>query len=179
MNRRTLIRRSLRFHWRTHLGVVLGAAIGSAALIGALVVGDSVKHTLKYQAILRLPGISVALDSGDRFFTNDLLRRMIKIGAEQATTSPQDGTVAWGNGFTEADSRTGLHLVASVSRVDGTARAQRINLYSLDPLGMELIRSGDRLMPGMQPPPFPSKGVGLNRALAQKLNAQEIGRAHV
>ena len=31
-----LILRSLRFHWRAHLGVVLGAAVGSAALIGAV-----------------------------------------------------------------------------------------------------------------------------------------------
>ena len=35
----TLIRRSLRFHWRSHLGVVIGAVIRSAALIGALIVG--------------------------------------------------------------------------------------------------------------------------------------------
>ena len=41
MTVRTLIQRSLRFHWRAHLGVVLGAAIGSAALIGALIVGVS------------------------------------------------------------------------------------------------------------------------------------------
>lgn len=45
MTLRTLIVRSLRHHWRTHLGVGLGAAMGSAALIGALVVGDSVKGT--------------------------------------------------------------------------------------------------------------------------------------
>jgi len=31
MTLRTLIRRSLRHHWRAHLGVTLGAAIGSAA----------------------------------------------------------------------------------------------------------------------------------------------------
>ena len=36
MTRRTLIFRSLRFHWRSHVGVLLGAAVGSAALIGAL-----------------------------------------------------------------------------------------------------------------------------------------------
>ena len=83
MKFRTLIRRSLRFHWRSHLGVVLGAAIGSAALIGALVVGDSVKHTLRYQAVRRLPGVSIALDSGDRFFSADLLQRMVKIGQLQ------------------------------------------------------------------------------------------------
>ena len=43
MTLQTLIARSLRFHWRGHLGVLLGAAVGSAALIGALVVGDSVR----------------------------------------------------------------------------------------------------------------------------------------
>ena len=47
MTFRTLIRRSLRFHWRAHVGVVLGAAVGSAALIGALVVGDSVRERQK------------------------------------------------------------------------------------------------------------------------------------
>ena len=36
----TLLRRSLRYRARAHLGVVLGAAVGSAALIGALVVGE-------------------------------------------------------------------------------------------------------------------------------------------
>ena len=95
MTFRTLIRRNLQFHWRSHLGVVLGAAVGSAALIGALVVGDSVKHTLRYQAVRRLPGTSVALDSGDRLFGGDLLKRMIRLGAEQAQQAPsQDQLLA-------------------------------------------------------------------------------------
>jgi len=50
----TLIRRSLRFHARSHVGVVLGATIGSAALIGALVVGDSVRESLREKALQRL-----------------------------------------------------------------------------------------------------------------------------
>src|SRR5947207_868419 len=54
MTLRTLIRRSLRFHWRAHLGVVLGAAIGSAVLVGALVVGDSVRESLRERALQRL-----------------------------------------------------------------------------------------------------------------------------
>ena len=38
MTLRTLILRSLRFHARSHLGVLLGATLGSAILIGALLV---------------------------------------------------------------------------------------------------------------------------------------------
>jgi ABC-type antimicrobial peptide transport system permease subunit len=72
MTPQTLIRRSLRFHWRSHLGVVLGAAIGSAAFIGALVVGDSVKGSLIKQAFQRTTGVEFMLDSKDRFFRSDL-----------------------------------------------------------------------------------------------------------
>jgi putative ABC transport system permease protein len=68
MKFRTLIRRSLRFHWRSHLGVVLGAAIGSAALIGALVVGDSVKGSLRERNLERLGHGAWLLFSADRFF---------------------------------------------------------------------------------------------------------------
>src|SRR5688572_9535947 len=76
MTFRTLIRRSLRFHWRSHLGVVLGAAIGSAALIGALEVGDSVKGSLRERALERLGWMSFALGSGDRLVTEDLRRKL-------------------------------------------------------------------------------------------------------
>src|SRR5215510_3809485 len=75
MTFRTVIRRSLRFHARSHLGVVLGAIIGSAALIGALVVGDSVRETLRRRALSRLGEIHFALNSGDRFFSSQLLER--------------------------------------------------------------------------------------------------------
>ena len=69
MTLRTLIARSLRFHWRSHLGVVLGAAIGSAALIGALIVGDSVRESLRERALERLGWVSAAMEAQDRTFT--------------------------------------------------------------------------------------------------------------
>jgi hypothetical protein len=56
-----LIVRSLTFHIRSHLGVILGAIIGSAALIGALVVGDSVRGSLHDLALARLGNVTVAL----------------------------------------------------------------------------------------------------------------------
>src|SRR5258708_19643683 len=65
----TLIRRSLRFHARSHFGVVLGAAIASATLIGALVVGDSGKETLRQRAFQRLAGAWYSLAPGDRFLS--------------------------------------------------------------------------------------------------------------
>ena len=51
---RTLVLRSLTFHWRTNLAVVLGVAAATAVLAGALVVGDSVRGSLRDIALGRL-----------------------------------------------------------------------------------------------------------------------------
>ena len=68
MTRFTLVRRSLRFYWRTHLGVLLGTALAVAILTGALAVGDSVRHTLEQLARARLGRTTQALVSPEGFF---------------------------------------------------------------------------------------------------------------
>ena len=64
----TLIRRSLLFYWRTHLGVLAGVMLSSAILTGALVVGDSVRFTLGQLALARLGHVTQALTSPEHFF---------------------------------------------------------------------------------------------------------------
>src|SRR3954471_6725828 len=68
----TLSRRSLTYHARSHVGAILGAAVAAAVLIGALVVGDSVRESLRAMALARLGKIDLALASNDRFFTTNL-----------------------------------------------------------------------------------------------------------
>src|SRR5713226_1461317 len=68
----TLAARSLRFYWRAHLGVLLGAALGTAILVGALGVGDSVRYSLRSLALARLGGIHLALSGQNRFFRASL-----------------------------------------------------------------------------------------------------------
>ena len=53
MNLRTFCWQSLWFHRRSHLGVVLGAAVATTVLVGALVVGDSVRWSLRRMALAR------------------------------------------------------------------------------------------------------------------------------
>ena len=67
MTRFALARRSLCFYWRTHLGVILGTALATLVLTGALFVGDSVKATLRQQAEARIGNIQDGLVSGERF----------------------------------------------------------------------------------------------------------------
>ncbi len=64
----TLILRSLRFYWRTNLGVLAGVAVAGAILTGALAVGDSVRASLRRAALLRLGTTQSSLVSQDRFF---------------------------------------------------------------------------------------------------------------
>jgi putative ABC transport system permease protein len=68
MNSLRLIRASLNYYWRTHLGVLLGAAAGAAVLVGALAVGDCVRYSLEALAIRRLGNVELAMASNDRFF---------------------------------------------------------------------------------------------------------------
>lgn len=72
MTARTLIAQSLRFHWRAHLGVLLGAMTGTAILVGALAVGDSLRSSLRDMALARLGKIELALNSQGRFFREEL-----------------------------------------------------------------------------------------------------------
>src|SRR3954466_6598252 len=64
----SLLLRSLRHYWRTHLGVLLGTALGAMVLVGALMVGDSVKATLRRQAEQRVGKVESAVVGGERFF---------------------------------------------------------------------------------------------------------------
>lgn len=55
-----LIIRNLAYHWRGNLAVLLGVAVGSAVLTGALLVGDSLRGSLRERAERQLGGIDHA-----------------------------------------------------------------------------------------------------------------------
>lgn len=72
MNFSDLLRRNLRHHWRTQIGVLLGTAVATAVLTGALLVGDSVRQSLEDAAVARVGGADVVLAPRGRFFRTDL-----------------------------------------------------------------------------------------------------------
>lgn len=65
------MRRSLSYFWRIQLAVLLGAAVATAVLTGALLVGDSVRGSLRNLTLDRLGQIDYALVS-ERFFREEL-----------------------------------------------------------------------------------------------------------
>src|SRR4051812_513223 len=66
-----VITSSLRFHWRINAAVALGVAAATAVLCGALIVGDSVRGSLRHLTLDRLGRISELL-LVDRFFREEL-----------------------------------------------------------------------------------------------------------
>ena len=60
-----LIAAGLRHHWRTHLAVALGVAACTAVLTGALLVGDSVRGSLRHLGLDRLGAIEVQIAHHD------------------------------------------------------------------------------------------------------------------
>ena len=65
------MRRSLIYYWRVHLGLLLGTAVATTALTGALLVGDSMRGSLRDLALERLGQIDYAL-LAEHFFRSDL-----------------------------------------------------------------------------------------------------------
>jgi putative ABC transport system permease protein len=72
MKTSTLLRRNLIYYWRTNAAVVCGVAIAVAVLAGALLVGDSVRASLRELVLQRL-GRTAYVVSASSFFREDLV----------------------------------------------------------------------------------------------------------
>ncbi len=138
----TLILRSLRHHAREHFGVLLGATVGSAVLIGALLVGDSVRGSLRDMALKRLGPIDTALTSGDRLFRADL------------ATDPRLAAAPV------------LALPGTANSSDGTHRANRVHIYGVAETFWKLAH------PIPSATETETNGVILNQPLAEQLAAK-------
>jgi ABC-type antimicrobial peptide transport system permease subunit len=67
----TLLARNLAWYWRTNLAVLLGVAVAGGVLGGAILVGESVRVTLRNLVIERL-GDTDSIVTGNAFFREDL-----------------------------------------------------------------------------------------------------------
>src|SRR5216117_2159190 len=73
MQSRQLVLRGLTYYWRTNVAVVLGVATAVAVLAGALLVGDSVRGSLRDLVLQRLGRADLAILSSG-FFREALAR---------------------------------------------------------------------------------------------------------
>lgn len=143
--------RSLQHYGRSHLWTVLGIAAATAALTGSLIVGESVRGSLRSLALERLCGFEHALQ-GQRF-----------VGQERAA-SLQESLAA--SRVTQAD---GPLRVLPLIRLDGTAANPQTKTRAGQ---VTIIGSGDDspLVPDLAP-----NAVILNQPLARELAVEPGG----
>ncbi|MFO1461565.1 MAG: ABC transporter permease, partial [Verrucomicrobiota bacterium] len=130
MTLRDLARRSRRHFWRSHLGLLAGTSVAAAVLVGALVVGDSVRGTLQARVRERLGfGIVSAMDLRDRFVTTNLPARMSSKFPAPGVSSLRTGDILRYDNTPVGE----LVLPATATRQDGASRANQVRLHGVTP----------------------------------------------
>jgi putative ABC transport system permease protein len=138
-----LAKKSLGFYWRTNLGVLLAIVVSTAVLVGALIVGDSVRYSLRRMVWARLGTTQLALVPQGRFFRAELADDL---------QSELNTTVA-----------PVLQLRGMITDSNSEKRANRIEVLGIDHRFYKV---------GSAPNPFGdnwSEGIILNESLAAKL----------
>ncbi len=116
MRRSTLIQNNLRHYWRTNLAVILGVATAVAVLAGALLVGDSVRASLRDLALARL-GNTDFIITASGFFREQLAGDL----------QSDDQFAANFNGACPI-----IALEGVVTRDENNARAGGVQVYGVD-----------------------------------------------
>lgn len=146
--------RTLMHHWRMHLAVVAGAAVATAVLTGALLVGDSVRGSLRALTLERLGEVDQAL-AGQRFFRPEL--------ADQLAAAPEVQST-----FDKV--APAILLRGSVQHVGSRSRASEVSLSGVGERFLDLFGSVDlaatlQATDGIFPP------AAINQSLADALGA--------
>ena len=142
--------RSLTHFWRINLAVALGIAVATAVLTGALIVGDSVRGSLKDLSLSRLGKIDHALVS-ERFFRARLA---------------SDLKNALDDRF--ADVVPAISLSGTAIHANARTRASRVQIQGIDHRFASLF---DHPLPELErEATFPP--VVINASLQRELNAQ-------
>ncbi len=110
-----LLIRNLLFYWRTNLAVIAGVATSVSVLSGALLVGQSVRASLRDLLFQRI-GATEFVVAADRFFRSDLSSAFAPAGTA-------DGTVA---------SCPIIFVQGVVTREATGERATKVNLVGVD-----------------------------------------------
>ena len=142
----TLLRRNLFHYWRTNLAVILGVSAATAVIGGALVVGDSVRASLRQMSLDRLGRVDHAIH-GPRFFRELLVEELQHSLGGQSSAAPalaMRGTLAFSD------------------KQGQTARAGQINVYGMDRRLWQLLGESGETAPA-------ADTVILNRRVAEQL----------
>ncbi|MBC8005664.1 MAG: hypothetical protein H7X84_09310, partial [Verrucomicrobia bacterium] len=92
-----LILKSIWFYRKLNFTIVLGIALSTAIIVGALIIGDSVKYSLQQISVQRLGNTSHVVTAGERLFRQQLAKEMTE------KTGIQTSALLRANGFAVID----------------------------------------------------------------------------
>src|SRR5687768_13483597 len=151
---------SLWHHRRVHAAVALGVAAATAVLTGALLVGDSVRGSLRHLTLDRLGRIDEVLIA-DHFFRSALASELATEAAFKQHYDKAVPAIVFPSASVQISTATGKRLAAGVQ------------VLGIEPSFWELDATGFR------PKKSPAGGeIVINASLAEELNAK-IGDALV
>src|SRR5437764_8156591 len=105
-----LVVAGLRHHWRINLSVALGVAAATAVLTGALVIGDSVRGSLRHLVLNRLGKIDELLVL-DRFFREEMAAEI----AEKRPEAHIEPAILFPAATVETQSASGKRVASGVT----------------------------------------------------------------
>ena len=146
-----LILTSVRYHWRTNVAVAAGVAAAAAVLTGALLVGDSMRGSLRHLTLDRLGRVDSVLVV-DRFFRTAL--------ADELAAAPE-----FDRHFDRAVAA--ILLTASLENADPKIdrRANQVNVIGCGPAFWQLGSGGPQR-------PIGPREIVLNRPTADRLGVE-------
>ena len=138
-----LLLRNLLFHWRGNTAVLLGVVVGAAVLTGALLVGDSLRGSLRDLALRRLGWVDQTLVA-PRFFRQEIADDLSRAGSAERVAPAM--------------------LLQATARRKGEVRGVR---------GLTVLGVDERFWDGFHERRRPEKGAWLTRTAADALKIGE------
>ncbi|MCR9201797.1 MAG: FtsX-like permease family protein [Planctomycetaceae bacterium] len=161
----TYVWRGIWHYRKLNLVVLCAVAISTTVIAGSLIVGDSIRHSLRTMTEQRLGRITHVLHS-PRFvterLTEDVAARLADERAEERAAPSKDGAA-------ELSLAPAILLPSSIERVadgDSLRRAGSVSLTGLTDAGWQMLENGGLSAPG-------EREVILGWKTAQELNANQ------
>ena len=154
----TIAIRSLLYYWRSNFTLALGVAAATAVLTGALIVGDSMRSSLRSLALDRLGQIDEIVVS-DGFFNADLAQAIRGSDSFKQDYSQAVAVILFPNGSVE---------LADTS--SSAVRASGVNVFGI-PNEFWALASDDAI----DMPEIEGRQVIINQALADQLKLADDG----
>ncbi len=184
MKLKDYVLQSARYYWRGHLGLLFGTFLAATILTGSMLVGDSVRASLRRVAALRLGKIEGGVIGGDRWFTENLARK-----TKTAPVIIATGSAAAANGKVRVNGAQVLGVDDGFWKLSTNGKAVVFDKTAValnEPLARKLgVKVGDTVLVRLERPSAISRDaplsgstnqdVSLRRTVGAIVSAEDFG----